>query len=181
MNFGQKRHWVGTIWAAHVGLDDEYSEEEIIDGFVEYWSTLEQLPNLRYLGGQIEKSPRTGNLHIQFYLEFKQSYRLKTIVSKMFKAHLEPRMGSRDDARAYCLKTDSRIMELPVFGEWRPEKVTQPSPKQRVLAMLKMGFSPEMILERDIDAYFTHHRSINAVYNLICKSGVSIRTPGEEE
>ncbi len=177
----QKRHWVGTIWAAHIGLDDEDSEEEIIDGFVDFWSSLEDLPNLRYLGGQIEKSPRTGNLHIQFYLEFKQSYRLKTILSKMLKAHLEPRLGSRDDARAYCLKSDSRIMELPVFGEWRSEKVTQPSPKQRVLAMLKMGFSPEMILERDIDAYFTHHRSINAVYNLIEKAGICLKTVGEEE
>ena len=181
----QKRHWVLTIWPKHIGMDDDYSEEELIDGFCKEWEVLSHTPNLRYLGGQLERAD-TGNLHIQAYIEFTTSKR-RTEILRSISANLEPRLGSRDDARGYCRsktlkgKDKGRILLLPEHGEWRIEKTSGPSPKQRALNMLKTGFSPEEILQRDPDVYFTHYRSIEACYNLMLKSGISLCTSGEEE
>ncbi len=182
----QKRHWMVTVWPKHIGLDSECSEEEIIDGFRHEWEIISKSPNLRYLGGQVERAPDTGNLHIQAYIEFKCSYRQAEVL-RNFTAHIEPRKGSRDEARSYCRsktwkgKDKGRICLLQEHGEWRIEKTSGPSPKQRALLMLKTGFSPSEILLRDPDVYFTHYRSIEACYNLMSHAGISLCTSDEEE
>ena len=181
----QKRHWVGTMWPKHIGIDDDCSEEEIIDAYEREWEILENLPNLRYLGGQIERAD-TGRLHIQFYVEFSKSYRMKEVLRNL-SANIEPRKGTRDEARKYCRSTiykgkvKGRIVLLPEFGEWRVEKAAAVSPKQRALAMLKQGFSPSDILQHDPDVYFTHYRAIEATYGLMTKAGIILSTSGEEE
>ncbi len=181
----QKRHWCGTIFAGHIGIDDDCSEEEIIDAFRREWDILENIPNLRYLGGQIERA-ETGRLHIQFYVEFKKSLRMNEVLRSL-SANIDPRRGTRDDARGYCRskvwkgKDKGRVLLLPEFGEWRVEKASAVSPKQRALAMLKQGFSPEQILQHDPDVYFTHYRAIEATYGLMMKAGIILSTPGEEE
>jgi len=181
----QKRHWVGTMWAGHIGIDEDCSEEEIIDAMRSEWQNLENLPNLRYLGGQIERAD-TGRLHIQFYVEFSKSYRMKEVLRNL-SANIEPRKGTRDEARKYCRSTiykgknKGRIVLLPEFGEWRVEKAAAISPKQRALQMLKQGFSPSDILQYDPDVYFTHYRAIEATYGLMEKAGIILSTLGEEE
>jgi hypothetical protein len=72
-------------------------------------------------------------------------------------------------------------MLLSEFGEWRVEKPATISPKQRALLMLKQGFSPSDILQRDPDVYFTHYRAIEACYNLMASAGIILSTLGEEE
>lgn len=181
----QKRHWVGTMFAGHIGIDEDCSEEEIIDAFRREWDILENMPNLRYLGGQIEKAD-TGRLHIQFYVEFKKSLRRNEVLRGL-SANIEPRKGTRDEARKYCRSTiykgkvKGRIVLLPEFGEWRVEASAKVSPKQRALSMLKQGFSPADILQHDPDVYFTHYRAIEATYGLLTKSGIILSTAGEEE
>ncbi len=181
----QKRHWVGTIWAGHLGIDEDCSEEEIIDAFRREWDILENTPNMRYLGGQIERAD-TGRLHIQFYIEFSKSYRMNEVL-RSISANIEPRKGTRDEARKYCRSTiykgknKGRIVLLPEFGEWRVEASAKISPKQRALQMLKQGFSLSDILQHDPDVYFTHYRAIEATYGLLTKSGIILNTVGEEE
>ena len=102
-------------------------------------------------------------------------------------ANVEPRKGSRDEARKYCRskmykgKDKGRILLLPEWGEWRVEASAKVSPKQRALQMIKQGFSPEQILQHDPDVYFTHFRAIEATYGLLQKSGIILSTLGEEE
>jgi len=182
----QKRHWMATVWPMHLDLDHGYSEEEIIDAMQSHWKSLSSLPGLKYAVGQIERSPETGNLHIQAYTEWSTSKRRKE-VAKVFPAHLEFRKGSRDDARDYCRKKTwkgkdkGQVQRLPEHGEWRVEKTSLPSLKQRALDYLRKGFSPEMILQADPDVYFTHYRSINATYNLAAHAGISLYASSEEE
>lgn len=75
-----------------------------------------------YLVYQVEVAPDTGNLHVQGYVEFKRSVRLgsaKKILGDNT-THFEPRQGSRDQARAYCMKEESRLHGPYEFGEWVP-------------------------------------------------------------
>lgn len=181
----QKRHWVFTINPKHVGLDDDCSETEIVDAYQHYWQTLEDLPNLRYICGQVEVA-NTGRIHINGYVEYSVSYRKQEVLRNL-RAHVEPRKGSRDEARKYCRSTiykgknKGRIVLLPEYGEWRVEKASAVSPKQRALLMLKQGFSPSDILQNDPDVYFTHYRAIEATYGLMVKAGIILSTAGEEE
>lgn len=182
----QKRHWCFTAYAGHLGLDDDFSSEEIIDAMRSHWESVNDLPGIRYAIAQIEKCPTSQRLHIQGYLEFKDSKRMGTIY-KMFPANLEYRKGSRMDARDYCRKKKwkgkdkGQVQRLPEFGEWRKERTTAISPKIRAIQMLKVGFTPSDILKYDIDAYFTHYKAIESVYRLMQEAEISLITHGEEE
>lgn len=71
---------------------------------------------VRYAVWQKEKAPETGTEHLQGYAEFKQAMRMTGVkkINGLGKAHLEARMGSRKQARDYCMKADSRIA-----GPWQ--------------------------------------------------------------
>lgn len=182
----QKRHWCATVWPKHIGMEATDDEAEITANFERFWESVKELPGLRYAIAQIERSPHTGTLHIQAYTEWTKSKR-RSEVYKIFPASLEPRLGSRDDARDYCRKKNwkgkpkGRVARLPEIGEWRPEKPQRVSPKQRALDYLTKGFVPADILRMDPEVYFTHHRAIEATYRLMEISGVSLSTSDEEE
>lgn len=75
---------------------------------------------LRYLIWQRELCPRTHRLHLQAYAEFRRPMRWPA-VKALFGAstlHLEARLRSRDEAREYCRKADSRVTGPWEIGEW---------------------------------------------------------------
>lgn len=186
MSNAQRRHWCHTVWPKHLGMEATDDEAEIMMEFERFWESVQELPGLKYAVGQIERSPETGTLHIQAYTEWQSSKR-RSEVYKIFPSSLQFRKGTRDDARDYCRKKQwkgkekGQVQRLLEFGKWRVAKQSGPSPKQRALDYLTKGFTPSDILHRDPEVYFTHHRSIEATYNLICKSGISLSTVGEEE
>jgi len=182
----QLRHWMITVWPKHLDLED-CSDDEIIDAYLAEWKRIEEevSPYLNWANAQIERAPDTGRLHIQGYTEWKDSKRRSEVLHHL-SAHCEARLGSREDARSYCSKktwkgrTKGQVLVLSNIGKWRSAKTSQsPSPKQRALELIKQGFTPADICRLDVEVYFTHYRSIEAVYNMIVKSGISIRT--EEE
>jgi len=76
--------------------------------------------NFRYCIYQVEKCPKTQKLHIQGYVEFTRTMRLKKI-KELFNddsMHLEMRQGTREQARNYCRKQESRWAEPIEFGTW---------------------------------------------------------------
>lgn len=185
----QRRHWMATVMPKHIGLEATDDEEELIAEFERHWFCFSESAKLfgcRYAIGQIERSPTTGILHIQVYTEWSRSRR-RSEIYKIFPAHLEPRKGSRSDARDYCRKKKWRgkdkgqVKRLPEIGEWRQAKSSQPSPKQRALDYLTKGFVPADILRMDPEVYFTHYRAIEACYNLMSKAAISLSSTGEEE
>lgn len=183
-NNPQLRHWFHTIHAKHLDLDG-CSAVEVVEAFQKFWNQLQDLPGLRWLNGQVEMCPSTGNVHIQAYSEWKTSRRRSEVV-KLIPSHAEPRAGSREDARDYCRsktwrgKDKGQLLLLPDIGEWRKDNATQGvSPKQRAIGMLKLGFTPEQILLSDVDAYFTHYRAIQHIYEVLLSAQVTLST--EEE
>jgi len=60
---------------------------------------------------QLEEGSNTGQLHYQGYIEGARRYRLtqvKRLHPDLERAHFEPRRGSRQEAREYCDKEESR-------------------------------------------------------------------------
>ena len=78
------------------------SDQEILQHF-DAW-------NLRYACFQREQGEQ-GTVHIQGYLEFKKKLRMTQVFSlpAFPQSHLEERKGTREQARDYCMKPDTRI------------------------------------------------------------------------
>lgn len=66
---------------------------------------------LRYCVYQHELCPKTGQDHWQGYMEFGTPKRMKAVkeILQDRSAHLEARRGTREQARAYCMKLDTRF------------------------------------------------------------------------
>lgn len=64
---------------------------------------------VKYLVYQREVAPETGRKHWQGYVEADNSIKMPRIKAWLGNdAHIERRKGNRDQARAYCMKTESR-------------------------------------------------------------------------
>lgn len=164
----QKRYWVHTQYVGHLGIPSELIDDEMKVKFLnESWEALKTAPGLRYASGQIECCPDTGNLHIQAYTEWRQSLRRPEVV-KRWNSSVEWMETSRTACRNYSMKKESRIQALPVIGEWRAEVHGQDaSLKAKCIEWIMQGRRPTDIALVMPDAYFVHHRSINALWKAL--------------
>lgn len=64
-----------------------------------------------------------GTEHFQGYVEFCKPIRISGVRKLLDRAHWEPRRGTREEARAYCTKEDTRVLGPWEFGEF--EKSSQ--------------------------------------------------------
>jgi len=74
---------------------------------------------MQFLIFQKEKCPSTGTIHLQGYVEFKESLRLTQVKTIMgHTTHLELRRGSQRQAIEYCKKIDTSVGEsVEIFGK----------------------------------------------------------------
>jgi hypothetical protein len=117
----QRRNYCLTI------NNPEQSDEE----FSEY---LKSLDDMKYFVFAREKGDgseenQDGTVHLQIYLEFSQGKRFKQMKELFPRAHIEPRNGTKTDARDYVMKTGkyadkahTRIGEIFTFGEFAEER-----------------------------------------------------------
>lgn len=82
----------------------------------------DNMRTVRYAVFQHELCPRTAQDHWQGYIEFTVATRMSAVKELLEdrSVHLEARRGTREQARAYCMKADTRFPgEEPYeFGEW---------------------------------------------------------------
>ncbi len=76
------------------------------------------LPGIRYICGQLEKAPETGQIHFQGYLQLRRSQRLSWCKKNISKtAHFEIQKASKNtSARDYCKKSDTQQEPFIEFG-----------------------------------------------------------------
>lgn len=85
------RNWVFTSFADYFILDEKHHNV------------------IRYCVWQKEKCPNTGRTHFQGYIELNKAVRMSGVKKIIGEAHIEPRKGTRDQARNYCMKQESRV------------------------------------------------------------------------
>lgn len=78
---------------------------------------LPELEDIRYLVYQREKG-ENGTEHIQGYVELSKSRTLAYVKNWLPRAHFEIRRGTREQARDYCRKDDTRIEGPFERGTW---------------------------------------------------------------
>lgn len=159
---GQFRHVLVTLWPPEGTPDHEV-------GLL----LSQNLLNYRYFVGQLEDCPDTGKLHAHVYIEFAQSYRLRTVVKMLlwegFKPpHVEARRNSRTAARDYAggfgkhlakRKTNTnRITE----GEWRPDSKgsKRKAELQTCAELIEAGWTADRIAWERPGLYLKHGNRI---------------------
>lgn len=94
----------------------------------------------RYAIWQLERA-ETGTLHLQGYVEFHKPHRMTAV--KLWlncdHAHLEPRRGSRDQARDYCRKADSHVLGPWELGTWSAGGQGKRTDHQHAVELLRAG------------------------------------------
>lgn len=102
------KHWIFTL--------NNYTESERAALGVTLSTT-----EVRYAIYQCEIGVN-GTPHLQGYIELRRSRRLGSMCRMLPRAHFELRLGTREQARAYCSKEDTRQPgTVPFeFGTWDP-------------------------------------------------------------
>ncbi len=100
-------HWLFTL----------NNPDETIEQFTE---KLENLAHVRYCLWQLELGDESEILHWQGYIELNRSQRMSWLRNNISdRAHYERRQGTRDQARDYCRKEDTRQQGPWEIGEWK--------------------------------------------------------------
>lgn len=124
--------------------------------------------SIRYLVYQQEKCPSSGKLHWQGYAEFYSKITINT--AKEFlgdnTAHLEKRHGTREEARDYCKKSETRINGPFEFGDWNKGGQGSRCDLHKLVEKLENGVSDYELLKTEPDTveryrtFIKHSRSI---------------------
>lgn len=171
----QRRAWVFT----------EHQWEAMLAGL-----QVDGLPEgIRYIVLQLERCPDTGRLHLQGYVELLSSLRMSSMKSVLSgTAHFELRRGTRDEARDYCMKEETRVDGPWEYGDWRKGGAGARNDLLACKEMLDEGKEDKEIADAHFGSWLRYNRAFamykalkgkprdgqTMVTNLICygKSGV---------
>lgn len=122
---------------------------------------MQQHPQFRYMVFQEERSA-SGTRHYQGYIEFKNTIRFNNMQNLFHgKAHLEPRRGTRNQARNYCMKEESRISGPYEVGDWLKGGQGTRTDLLALSKEIQTGASEADIASEYPVSYIKFHRGIN--------------------
>jgi len=115
----------------------------------------------------VEKG-ESGTVHLQGYLELGVPKRLKAIkqIPGLEKAHFERRLGTREQARDYCRKADSRERGPFEHGNWDVGGQGRRSDLASVVESVKAGKTLKEVSEEFPTQMIKYHRGITVLRNL---------------
>lgn len=123
--------------------------------------------DVKYAVAQMELCPSTGKLHWQGYIELNKPMRALAVKEKYLssKAHIEPRNGTRDQARSYCMKDESRFPNTePVeWGNWTKGQGHRSDLEAVTKHMKKKGL--EDTIEEFPVAFLKYHNGMEKLNN----------------
>lgn len=116
---------------------------------------------LRFLVYQRELCPETKREHWQGYAECKKPMKLVTFKFCIGdnKAHCEVRRGTRDQARDYCKKPESRVAEPVEHGEW----ISGQGHRSDLAAACKLGCI-NLVREQLPALFVRYHRGLEKLF-----------------
>lgn len=115
--------------------------------------------HLRYATFQLEMG-ENGTLHYQGYVEFTRSRRLSFCKRIIDGAHWEPARGSRDQARNYCHKEDTRVDGPWEIGVFSPLKQGKRNDLIALQADLDSGSSLRKVAQSHFSSFVRYGRGI---------------------
>jgi len=128
--------------------------------FTSFESEPPDIPH-KFICYQREQCASTGRLHWQAYVIFRDARTLTSCKKLLPSAHWEPRLGSHDDAVAYCTKSATRYSDPVISGE--PPDQGKRNDLEEVLDAIKQGDSLLDIVEKSPSTYIKYHKGVDRV------------------
>lgn len=128
-----------------------------------------------YLVYQKEKCPDTGRLHYQGYVCFKARKRLSQLKVMSSAAHFELRRGKHAEAKAYCMKSDSRQEGPWEFGSDAdiPDGKGERKDLEEIKEMLDEGKTLEDIAEAHFGDFCRYRKSFQTYKDMLDEKRVT--------
>lgn len=147
------KHWVFTL------NNPTVTPEQLLLAFADW--------DLAYAVFQQEVGA-SGTVHFQGYLEFNARRRLTAIrkLPHSDRMHLEKRRGTREEARAYAMKQDTRDLGPYEFGQWVAAAQGKRSDLSEFCDALKSGKSIAEVAEEMTPTYVRYHRGLTSFLSL---------------
>lgn len=137
----------------------------------EEWKNIKIDNNITYMVYQEEKCGKTGKLHLQGYLEYKNPTTMSMIkrILNDESVHLETRKGTKEQASNYCKKDDTKTKKFIEFGDVNLLKDNSGKRKdlENIYEMIKDGNALEEIAEIYPAQYIRYYKGIKEIKNLI--------------
>lgn len=129
--------------------------------------------NFVYAIFQLERAS-TGKLHLQGYVEYTSAVSFRKMQKILPGAHLELRRGTRDSAREYCRKADTRVAGPWEDGEWRSTNASRKrlpnSDLEEVRVKIAKGTAEKEIASDYFNLWVRHYRAFERFGGLTCES-----------
>lgn len=110
-------------------------------------------PQVRYVVFQEESGGENHTKHYQGYVELKSARRL-TFLKKIAQGHYEVRRGTREQARDYAMKEDTRVAGPWEYGEWISGQGARSDLDAAASALREGGL--QMVLENHLPTFIRH-------------------------
>lgn len=151
--FGSKKGWCFTCYDLN-----KYDE----------WKTME-LKSIVYMCYQEECCPSTGKLHLQGYLEYKNETTMMKIKKCLNsnEVHLEPRKGTKLEAKNYCCKSETKTKEFVELGDNTIFESTQGTRNdiKDLYELIKDGKTDYELQEFNPSAYGKYYKGLERMRN----------------
>ena len=142
---------------------------------------LDKVPTLgkhiRYVVWQLEECPETLKKHYQVYAELNEPKR-GSHLQKIWgvKCHFEKRKGTRDEARAYSMKEETRIDGPWELGKWEAGGQGKRTDINSAVAMIKEGKKYIHIINELPEVFVKYHRGLEKVKNVLLQETKDFRS-----
>lgn len=128
---------------------------------------IENSEKIRYCVYQKEECPTTKKPHYQGYIELDKPMRVAGVRKLLnCNAHLEVKKGTRDQARTYCMKEESRIDGPWEIGTWTNGQGTR-TDLSNIAKLIIEGRPESEIFEQNPETYIKYHSGISKAIGLV--------------
>lgn len=129
--------------------------------------------SVRYAVWQVEKAPGTGKLHLQGYVELSKPSRFRNIHKLLgggTSAWVNSARGTREQCRAYCTKSDSRLAHSLCgpyeVGTWESGGQGNRNDAQELKRIIDSDLSEIEIMEKHFDIWMRYWKTIEKAMKL---------------
>lgn len=170
---------VARAWCFTIHYEDDGKEEhkEALTRF----SERADAGAFRYLVCQLEAGDeqQDGRVHLQGYVEFSRPLRGRGVqrVLGAGRPHVEARRGTRDQARAYCQKADTRVEGPWEYGLWGAGGQGARSDLRDIAAAVRDGSTLRDIAIEYPGQFIRYHSGIQKLQTLFQQESKLMRDP----
>lgn len=126
-----------------------------------------QWPHVKFCVWQLEKGAKSGRLHLQVYVMFKEPQRMSALKKIHATAKWKPRIGTHDQCYAYHTKEETRVEGPWEFGD-KPQQG-----KRNDLEVIRKALLTDMsmseIADNHFGAFLKHSRGFHEYRRLHAK------------